>query len=81
MSIRWIRNVLVDGRRTTLEVFLGFEKISDRCYVRVGTEEEFWFTPHEDSREGILREGLDMLRRRLEGRSVQGPPGLPFQWN
>ena len=81
MSIRWIRNVMVDGRQTTLEVMLGASKIADKCYVRVNQEEEFWFQPSQQGRDGILKEGIAMLRNRLQGRSVLESNGSGFKWH
>lgn len=81
MSIRWIRNVVVDGRQTTLEVMLGAAKIADKCYVRVNQEEEYWFHPSTESREAILRQGIDMLQGRLKGKQVISSNGSPFQWH
>jgi hypothetical protein len=81
MSIRWIRNVVVDGRETTLEVMLGAAKIADKCYVRVNQEEEYWFHPSTQSREAILQQGIDMLMGRLKGRQVNASNGSPFEWH
>jgi hypothetical protein len=81
MSIRWIRNVVVDGQQTTLEVMLGNSKIADKCYVRVNQDDELWFHPRTESREAILKQGLDMLKERLQGRQVTGPGGTPFTWH
>ena len=81
MSIRWIRNVVVDGRQTTLEVMLGASKIADKCYVRVNQEEEYWFHPSTASREAILQQGIDMLMQRLNGKQVNASDGIPFEWH
>jgi len=68
MSIRWIRNVVVDGRQTTLEVLLGEKSIADKCYIRVNQDEEFWFRPASDNRQSILQQGIDMLKSRFDGK-------------
>jgi hypothetical protein len=81
MSIRWIRNVTVDGKQTTLEVMLGATRIADKCYIRVNQDEEFWFRPTTDQRETILQEGIAMLKSRFEGRSIQAQNGSPFTWH
>lgn len=81
MSIRWIRNVVVDGRQTTLEVMLGASKIADKCYVRVNQEEESWFLPSSEVRDVILKQGLDILKSRLQGKNVVGANGSAFQWH
>ena len=81
MSIRWIRNVVVDGRQTTLEVLLGSRSISDKCYIRVNQDEEFWFNPNSDNRQAILQQGIDMLRNRLDGKKVTAQNGSAFPWH
>lgn len=81
MSIRWIRNVQVDGKPATLEVMLGSTRIADKCYVRVNQEDEFWFHPNTDRREVILQQGIDMLKGRLQGRQVLGSDGSAFPWH
>jgi hypothetical protein len=81
MSIRWIRNVTVDGRQTTLEVMLGATKIADKCYVRLNQEEEYWFKPTQENREAILEEGIEMLRNRLKGKTVLESNGSDFLWH
>jgi hypothetical protein len=55
MSIRWIRNVVLDGKQATIEVLLGDRSIADKCYIRVNQDEEFWFRPHTDNREEVLQ--------------------------
>jgi hypothetical protein len=81
MSIRWIRNVVVDGRQATLEVLLGDRSIADKCYIRVNQDEEFWFRPSTDNREAILQQGIDMLKNRLAGKKVLGSNGSAFPWH
>ncbi len=81
MSIRWIRNVEVDGKPSTLEIMLGWSKIADKCYIRIGNEEEYRFRPSSDSRAAVLEQGLALLRRRLEGHAVQTAAGAAYGWN
>jgi hypothetical protein len=81
MSIRWIRSVQVDGRPMTLEVMLGSSKISDKCYVRMNQEDEFWFHPSTDRREVILQQGIGMLKERLKGKQVTAQNGSAFLWH
>jgi hypothetical protein len=81
MSIRWIRSVSVDGRPTTLEVMLGWAKIADKCYIRVGNEDEFWFRPPSQDRQSVLAQGLSLLRRRLDGHEVTTHSGAAYAWN
>lgn len=81
MSIRWIRNVVVDGKQTTLEVMLGASRIADKCYVRVNQDDEYWFRPASEDRDVVLRQGIEMLQSRFTGRTVEGPNGGPFAWH
>ncbi len=80
MSIRWIRNVVMDGRQATLEVLLGDRSIADKCYIRVNQDEEYWFRPDTDDREAILHQGIDMLKNRLAGRNILTSSGSTFNW-
>lgn len=81
MSIRWIRNVVVDGRQATLEVLLGEKSIADKCYIRVNQDEEFWFRPSSDNRQAILKQGIEMLKSRLDGKKVTAQNGSSFPWH
>ncbi len=81
MSIRWIRNVVVDGQQSTLEVLLGDRSIADKCYVRVDQNEEQWFRPSTDEREAILQQGIDLLKSRLAGKTILNSNGSAFPWH
>jgi hypothetical protein len=81
MSIRWIRNVVLDGRQATLEVLLGDRAIADKCYVRVNQDEEYWFRPASVDRQAILSQGLDLLRTKMQGRSLTESNGSAFSWH
>jgi len=79
-SIRWIRNVTVNGSKCTLEIMVGVQHIADRCYVRINQEPELWFTPASDSRDEIVKEAMQILYQRLQGAEVLNSDGTPFQW-
>jgi len=79
-SIRWIRNVTVNGSKCTLEIMVGVQHIADRCYVRINQEPELWFTPMSDSRDEIVKEAMQILYQRLQGSEVLNSDGTPFQW-
>ncbi len=81
MSLRWIRHVNVDGKATTLEVMLGNSRMADKCYVRIGSDDEFWFRPTTDTREAILDYGLLLLQEKLSGHHLTTPGGAPYHWN
>ncbi len=80
MSIRWIRNVIIDGEKSIIEVQLGDRRIGDKCYTRVGNEMERYFDNMNDSRNDIVAQGLDILKTRLEGRKVNYPDGREYDW-
>ena len=80
-SIRWIRNVLVDGVPTNLEIMIGSDAIADKCYVRVNTEAEYYFKPPVDSREAIVRTGKEILKARFAGKTLTAPDGSPYDWS
>jgi hypothetical protein len=80
MGIRWIKNVVVDGTKTTIEIQLGGRKIGDKCYTRTGGEVEQWFDNISESREDIIAQGLDILKRRLANKTVTYPDGRPYDW-
>ncbi|MBF0430400.1 MAG: hypothetical protein HQK83_03925 [Fibrobacteria bacterium] len=80
MSIRWIRNILVDDEKTTIEIMLGNEKISDKCYIKINNSSEQWFTPHEETRHAIMAQGIALLKKQMEGKNITTPSGSPFDW-
>jgi len=79
-SIRWIQNVLIDGKPGSLEIMIGVQSIADRCYVRVNQEPEFWFSALSINRGDIIRQGLDLLRQQLIQHQVTLANGTPFSW-
>ncbi len=80
MSIRWIRNVNIDGEKAKIEVQLGERKFGDKCYTRIGDETEKWFDNLYDNRDDILAQGIDILKQRLEDKEVTYPDGTAFDW-
>ena len=81
MSIRWVRNIIIDDQKSTIEVQIGDRKIGDKCYTRVNQEIEAWFENTSLDRAGIIAQGIDILKRRLHGRKVTTPEGLPYAWD
>ena len=79
-SLRWIRNLIVDGEPTTIEIMLGTENISDKCYVRINSEQELWFKINSDFRDDIVSKGLDILRERFKDNVVKLPNGQLYNW-
>ena len=81
MSIRWVKNIIFDGTKSMIEVQIGDRRIGDKCYTRLNTETESWFQNRSDNREDIIAQGIDLLRKRLEGRKITYPDGRPFDWS
>lgn len=80
MSIRWIRNVMIDGAKSTIEVQIGDKKIGDKCYTRVDNELEKWFDNLFDDRGEIIAQGIDILKKRLDKKSLTYPDGRTYDW-
>ena len=54
MSIRWIKNVIIDGEKSTIEIQLGDKKIGDKCYTRISNELEVYFNNRSEVRDDII---------------------------
>ena len=80
MSIHWIRNILVDEEKTTIEILMGDHEISDKCYVRINSGNEHWFVPKGETRQAIMEQGVEILKSKFEGKSVTQSNGAPFNW-
>ncbi|MCX7726266.1 MAG: hypothetical protein N2053_05405 [Chitinispirillaceae bacterium] len=80
MSIRWIRNVIIDGEKSTLEIQLGDKKIGDKCYVRVNHETEIWFNNESMERTKIIAQGIELLKKKLKNKKITNPDGTPYDW-
>jgi hypothetical protein len=75
-----MKNLIIDGAKSTIEVQLGDRKLGDKCYTRINNEIEQWFENFSDTRDDILAQGLDVLKQRLEGKSVAYQNGAPYDW-
>ena len=80
MSIRWIRNLLLDGEAATLEVLLGDREISDKCYYRINSGNEYWYVSKGETREEILNQGIQLLKKHFKGKNLTYPDGRAFDW-
>lgn len=80
MSIRWIRNVLIDGEKSTVEIQIGDRRIGDKCYTRINEELEEWFENIYSTRDDIIAQGVDILRKRLDGKNITYPDGQSYDW-
>ena len=94
MSIRWVKNIVIDGVKSMIEIQIGDHlgqprltgvgiglKIGDKCYARVNAETEEWFETTFDNREAIIKQGKDLLKERLKGRKITYPDGKAFDWS
>jgi hypothetical protein len=80
MAIRWMKNVIIDGEKGSIEIQLGDRKLGDKCYTRINNEIELWFDNISDTRDDIIAQGLDILKQRLDGKKINGVNGLPYDW-
>lgn len=80
MSIRWVKNVLINDEKSTLEIQIGDRKIGDKCYTRINNELEVWFENMYETRGDIIAQGIDLLKMRLENKRVTYPDGTPYDW-
>jgi hypothetical protein len=81
MSIRWIRNVVINNEKATIEVQLGDRKIGDKCYTRISNELEVYFENLSTIRDDIVAQGIDILQKRLHGKKVAYPDGREYDWS
>ena len=80
MSIRWVRNLLVDGEKSTIEIQIGDKRIGDKCYTRINSEVEAWFENIYTTRNDIIAQGVDILKKRLGTKNVTYPDGREYDW-
>jgi len=80
MSIHWIRNVLIDNEKTTMEILMGDSEISDKCYVRINSGNEHWFVPKGETRKDIMQQGVDILKDKFDGKAITFQNGKDFDW-
>ncbi|HEX2958125.1 MAG TPA: hypothetical protein VHO70_14925 [Chitinispirillaceae bacterium] len=80
MSIRWVKNVLINNEKSTVEIQVGDKKIGDKCYTRINNELEVWFENMYETRADIIAQGIDLLKKRLEGKTVTCSDGTPYDW-
>jgi hypothetical protein len=80
MGIKWIRNIVIDDEKTTIEIQIGNRRIGDKCYTRISNEIEVYFNNIYDTRDDIVAQGLDILKRRLEGKKITYPDGREYDW-
>ncbi len=80
MSIRWIRNVIIDDEKAIIEIQLGDKRIGDKCYTRISNEVEHYFDNINDSRADIVAQGIDILKKKLENKTVAYPDGREYDW-
>lgn len=80
MSIRWVKNLIINNEKSTIEVQIGDKRIGDKCYIRINNETEMWFDNISDSRNDIIAQGIDLIKKRLENKEVMYPDGTDYDW-
>jgi len=80
MSIRWLRNIVIDGEKSTVEIQIGNKRIGDKCYTRINEEVEVWFDNHYETRGDIIAQGVGILKSRLAGKTITYPNGQTYDW-
>lgn len=80
MSIRWIRNVLIDGEKSKVEIQIGDRRIGDKCYTRINDDMEQWFDNNHDTRNDIISQGITILKKQLQSKEVTYPDGKEYDW-
>ena len=80
MSIRWITNVVIDGEKSTIEIQLGDKKIGDKCYTRISNEVEVYFRNVYETRDDIIAQGVEILKKKLDGKKITYPDGRDYDW-
>jgi hypothetical protein len=80
MAIRWMKNLVIDDVKSTIEIQLGDKKLGDKCYTRINNEIEVWFDNISDTRDDIIAQGLDILKQRLAGKKAICQNGTPYDW-
>lgn len=81
MSIRWLRNVIIDNEKSTIEIQVGDRKIGDKCYVRINQELEIWFENLYENRVDIIAQGIDILKKKLSNKTITNPDGTRYEWD
>jgi hypothetical protein len=81
MSIRWLKNVIIDNEKSTIEVQVGDRKIGDKCYTRINQELEQWFENIYETRADIIAQGIDILKKRLKNKKITNPDGTLYEWD
>ena len=80
MSIRWIRNVLIEGEKSKVEIQIGDRRIGDKCYTRINDDMEQWFDNNHDTRNDIISQGITILKKQLQSKEVTYPDGKEYDW-
>jgi hypothetical protein len=80
MAIRWVRNVCIEGKETTLEIQIGYKVIGDKSYTRVGNDIEIYFDAKTEDRDEIVAKGKDLLKQQLCGKRITYSDGRDYDW-
>ncbi|OGJ89536.1 MAG: hypothetical protein A2487_12160 [Candidatus Raymondbacteria bacterium RifOxyC12_full_50_8] len=77
----WIKNLIVDGKKTSIMVMFGNIVIGDKACYRIGTESEVWFEAETQDREAIIEQGKELIRKQLKNKDIRNPDNTPYQWD
>ncbi|MDR0303179.1 MAG: hypothetical protein LBH98_00170 [Chitinispirillales bacterium] len=80
MSVRWIRNVCIDGQETTIEIQIGYKVIGDKSYTRIGNDIELYFDAKTEERSEIVNKGKDLLKQQLSCKKITYTDGRDYDW-
>ena len=80
MAIRWIRNICIDDRETTVEIQIGYKVIGDKLYTRIGNDIEVYFSITSEDRGEIVKRGKELLMEQLSDKKVTYTDGREYDW-
>ena len=80
MAIRWVRNICIDGKETTLEIQIGYKVIGDKSYTRIGGDMEVYFDVKTENRAEIVEKGKDLLKGQLCNNKITYKDGREYDW-
>jgi hypothetical protein len=80
MAIRWVRNVCISGKETTVEIQIGYKVIGDKSYTRVGNDIEIYFDSMTEDRNEIVKKGKELLKIQLQSKKITYTDGRDYDW-
>jgi hypothetical protein len=80
MAVRWVRNVCINGKETTVEIQIGYKVIGDKSYTRVGNDIESYFDANTEDRNEIVAKGKELLKIQLQNKRITYTDGRDYDW-